>query len=60
MNRLIAFRPLADFVSNDWHFQQFDLGESHCGALAVQNAAGGQVSITMRDWGPVFLNREEG
>lgn len=53
-NRLLGFQPLADFVSRDWHFQQFDLGERHCGALAVQNA-GGQLDIEMREWPEVFV-----
>jgi 4'-phosphopantetheinyl transferase len=55
MNRLIGFRPLADFVSADWHFHQFELGERHCGAVAVQNAAGGDVRISFHDWRAVFL-----
>ena len=55
-NRLIAFRPLADFVSPDWHFHQFDLGDRHCGALAVQSPAGGAVRVEMRDWCEAFLS----
>jgi 4'-phosphopantetheinyl transferase len=57
VSRLIRFRPLADFVSPDWHFQQFDLSEHHCGALAVQNPAGGAVHVEMRDWQSAFVNR---
>jgi 4'-phosphopantetheinyl transferase len=55
VNRLIRFRPLADFVSHDWHFHQFNLSERHCGALAVQNPAGSEVHIEMRDWQTAFL-----
>jgi 4'-phosphopantetheinyl transferase len=51
-NRLLRFRALADFVAADWHFHQFDLGERHCGAVAVQ---GDRVQIEMRDWAAVFL-----
>jgi len=54
MSRLIAFKPLADFVSSDWHFQQFDLGEQHCGAIAVQSAGGTKVPIRFHDWCEVF------
>lgn len=54
-NRLQRFQPLADFVAGDWHFQQFNLGERHCGALAVQNPSGGAVTIEMRDWREVFV-----
>lgn len=50
--RLTAFRPLADFVASDWHFQQFDLSEQHCGALAVRGAG---ATIEMRDWAAAFL-----
>jgi 4'-phosphopantetheinyl transferase len=52
VNRLIRFRPLADFVSNDWHFHQFELGDHHCGALAV---AGSAVHVEMRNWAEGFL-----
>ena len=55
VNRLIRFRPLADFVSCDWQFHQFDLGERHCGALAVQNATGAELTIKMHDWRTAFL-----
>lgn len=55
-NRLLRFRPLADSVSADWHFHQFDLGERHCGALAVQTRAGSDVHIEMRDWRAVFCD----
>lgn len=55
MSRLLRFRPLADFVSNDWHFHQFDLGKQHCGALAIHNAPGGEVHISMRDWRSTFV-----
>jgi 4'-phosphopantetheinyl transferase len=51
-NRLLRFRPLADFVSPDWHFHQFELSDHHCGAVAVQ---GGQARIEMRDWLSTFL-----
>ena len=54
-DRLIRFRPLADFVSPDWHFQQFELGDRHCGALAVQKSAGTDLQIEMRDWQTTFL-----
>lgn len=54
VNRLRAFRPLADFVASDWHFHQFDLGDRHCGALAVQGTG---VHIEMRDWAAAFVNR---
>ncbi len=50
--RLRAFRPLADFVERDWNFHQFDLGERHCGALAVRGAG---ATIEMRDWAAVFV-----
>jgi 4'-phosphopantetheinyl transferase len=50
--RLRAFRPLADFVACDWHFLQFDLGERHCGALAVRGAG---AIIEMRDWAAAFV-----
>ena len=55
VNRLIRFRPLADFVSPDWHFQQFDLSDHHCGAVAVHHPAGGEVQIEMRDWQSAFV-----
>lgn len=55
VNRLIRFRPLADFVSCDWHFHQFDLGERHCGALAVQNPTTSELTIEMRDWRTAFI-----
>jgi 4'-phosphopantetheinyl transferase len=55
VNRLIRFRPLADFVSCDWQFHQFDLGERHCGALAVQNPVGSDVTIEMRNWPTAFI-----
>ncbi len=51
-NRLLRFRALADFVAADWHFHQFDLGERHCGAVAVQGAG---VNIEMRDWAAAFV-----
>ncbi len=54
-NRLLRFRPLADIVSPDWYFHQFDVGERHCGALAVQSTAGGKVHISRRDWRSEFL-----
>jgi 4'-phosphopantetheinyl transferase len=54
-DRLIGFRPLADFVAPDWHFHQFDLGARHCGAVAVQTPAGHRASIVMRDWNSAFL-----
>jgi len=54
VDRLIAFRPLADFVSWDWHFHQFTLGERHCGAVAVQNPPGHAVRIEMREWRSEF------
>jgi 4'-phosphopantetheinyl transferase len=50
--RLRAFRPLAHFVACDWHFHQFDLGERHCGALAVRGAG---ATIEMRDWAAAFV-----
>ena len=53
--RLLKFRPLADFVSPDWHFQQFELGERHCGAVAVQQVNGADVVISMRDWREAFV-----
>lgn len=55
-NRLVAFRPLADFVAPDWHFHQFDLGDRHCGALAVQTPADTKVRIAMNEWASVFLD----
>jgi 4'-phosphopantetheinyl transferase len=54
VNRLLAFKPLADTVSCDWHFRQFDLGEQHCGAVAVQSAGGEAVPMVFRDWSEVF------
>jgi len=50
--RMTAFRPLADFVERDWHFHQFDLGDRHCGALAVRGAG---ATIQMRDWAAAFV-----
>lgn len=50
--RLTRFRPLADFVSPDWYFQQFDLGERHCGAVAVQGTG---AMIVMHDWQTAFV-----
>jgi 4'-phosphopantetheinyl transferase len=50
--RLTRFRPLAEFVSPDWHFHQFDLGDRHCGAVAVQ---GNGATIVMHDWLTVFV-----
>jgi 4'-phosphopantetheinyl transferase len=55
LDRLVGFRPLADFVSPDWHFQQFDMGDRHCGAVAVQTPPGAKVQITLRDWREAFL-----
>src|ERR1043165_4496847 len=49
-DRLIDFRPLADFVSHEWYFHQFELSPRHCGALAVQNPAGHGIHIEMFDW----------
>jgi len=57
LNRLIAFKPLADSVTCDWHFHQFDLGEHHCGAVAVQSNGGAAVPIQFRDWCEVFAIR---
>jgi 4'-phosphopantetheinyl transferase len=51
-SRLIAFRALMDFVDCDWQFHQFDMGEQHCGAVAVQ---GGGSRITLQDWADVFV-----
>jgi 4'-phosphopantetheinyl transferase len=51
-DRLLRFRPLADFVAPDWHFQQFKVGDHHCGAVAVQ---GGPARIEQRDWASAFL-----
>jgi 4'-phosphopantetheinyl transferase len=51
-HRLSRFRPLADFVSPHWHFQQFEVGDYHCGAVAVQ---GGPARIELRDWCSAFL-----
>ncbi len=51
--RLVAFRPLADYVAHDWQFRQFDVGERHCGALAVE---GQGAAIEMRDWATVFID----
>ena len=56
LNRFIAFKPLADFVSADWHFQQFDLSDQHCGAVAVQQRADETVRIEFREWCEVFAN----
>ncbi|MBI3823177.1 MAG: 4'-phosphopantetheinyl transferase superfamily protein [Planctomycetes bacterium] len=55
VTRLVRFRPLADFVSCDWHFHQFDLGDRHCGALAVQSPGANKVDVTMRDWRTTFF-----
>jgi 4'-phosphopantetheinyl transferase len=52
-HRFVSFRPLADFVSCDWLFQQFELSERHCGAIAVQHVDGTAV-ITMHDWREAF------
>lgn len=49
--RLLRFRPLADFVSPNWHFTQFDLGDRHCGAVAVQ---GNGATVVMHDWQAAF------
>lgn len=54
-NRLLRFRPLADFVSPDWHFEQFELSDHHCGAVAVHLPAGSEVRIEMRDWQATFV-----
>lgn len=54
VNRFVAFKPLADFVSADWHFHQFNLGDQHCGALAVQKRADEIVRIDFHDWCEVF------
>jgi 4'-phosphopantetheinyl transferase len=51
-SHLTAFRPLADFVERDWHFQQFDLGDRHRGALAVR---GSGTVIEFRDWAVAFI-----
>ena len=55
IDRFVRFRPLADFVSPDWHFTQFELGERLRGALAVQCPAGDAVTIEMRDWAVAFI-----
>lgn len=51
-DRFLRFRPLADDVSPDWHFQQFDLGERHRGAVAVQ---GDHAQVELRDWAAAFM-----
>ena len=56
IDRLVRFRPLDASVSPDWHFTQFELGDRHRGALAVQCPAGGEVMIEMRDWREAFLS----
>jgi 4'-phosphopantetheinyl transferase len=50
VDRLVRFRPLADFVSRDWRFFQFDLGDRHRGAIAVESPAASTVTIEMCDW----------
>lgn len=50
--RLVGFHPLADFVDRAWHFHQFELGQRHIGALAVQ---GEHAVIEMRDWAKAIL-----
>lgn len=55
IDRFVRFRPLADFVSPDWRFTQFELGERHRGALAVHCPARNAVTIAMRDWAAVFV-----
>jgi 4'-phosphopantetheinyl transferase len=55
VDRLVRFRPLADFVSPDWHFTHFDLGAHHRGALAVQDLAGRAVTVLMRDWAAALV-----
>jgi 4'-phosphopantetheinyl transferase len=55
VDRLIAFRPLADFVARDWHFRQFELDALHCGALAVHHPADNVLTIELRDWRTAFL-----
>ncbi len=57
---LKAFRPLADFVSPEWHFQQFTLGDRHRGAVAVQQPKGSTVTIEFRDWASAFLASSRG
>jgi 4'-phosphopantetheinyl transferase len=52
VDRLRHFRALKDFVSDEWHFHQFDLGERHCGALAVE---GERVRVDLRDWASAFV-----
>jgi 4'-phosphopantetheinyl transferase len=54
IDRLKCFHPLADFVMPDWHFHQFDLGERHRGALAVQASAGDAIQVQFHDWAMTF------
>jgi 4'-phosphopantetheinyl transferase len=60
LDRLVAFKPLADFVSPDWHFQQFNLGEQHCGAIAIQSPGALPASIELREWTSAFLTSPSG
>ncbi len=49
-HRLLAFRPLADFVATDWRFRQFELSDRHCGALAVRGHLDDEVCVEFFDW----------
>lgn len=53
-SRLVRFLALADDVACDWHFHQFDLGDRHCGALAVQTSG---AAMQLRAWKDAFLGR---
>lgn len=55
VDRLIAFRGLADFVTTDWHFAQFELSDRHRAAVAVQHAGGPPPAIAVRGWSAAFL-----
>lgn len=50
VHRLRAFRPLADFVSTDWHFRQFELDDQHPGALAIRGQEADEVCVQFYEW----------
>lgn len=54
VSQLIGFRPLSEVVECDWQFHQFDVGERHCGAVAVR---GSGATILLRDWITEFVSK---
>ncbi len=54
VHRLIAFRPLADYVATDWGFRQFELDDQHSGALAIRGRHAEEVCVQFYEWDAHF------